>query len=377
MEKTRYVNLPIIGRVQHGERTEKKVAELGYFIAKIQDEYMQKYLEKFDKLYKGQKSLDIELFSEEPLSIKYVRYNQSGEVCRCLEESDLATQKGKKGWQQIQCAGPDCQYRQRNELGKCACNRIGWLKFIIPSICKDRIFLMKITGQTSLNRLDDYFYLQKVQGKSIKGQYTLFLKKEEQSNSLGQTFSNYILDILKKDESDLIEPISQMNEEPKELYKVNDKEINSNVDEPQKNITEVPGKDTNIQDKKSNEKYDTAKENVKKESKKKTKKTEEKLKEKNDESEQQNKMSEFSNYYILESTFKENINNKGQVKEYLIGKFYDMEDKVQNIVIKPDYEKELLECDIGTVVELDIKDVAERKFAVDLKFIDKRIKKVA
>ena len=82
-------------------------------------------------------------------------------------------------------------------------------------------------------------------------------------------------------------------------------------------------------------------------------------------------------YFFLESTFKENINNKGQVKEYLIGKFYDMEDKVQNIVIKPDYEKELLECDIGTVVELDIKDVAERKFAVDLKFIDKRIKKVA
>lgn len=57
---------------------------------------------------------------------------------------------------------------------------------------------MRITGQTSINMLDDYFNLQKAQGNSIKSHYTLFLKQEEQPNILGQTFNNYVLDILKK-----------------------------------------------------------------------------------------------------------------------------------------------------------------------------------
>lgn len=100
---------------------------------------MQPYLEKFNKLYKGNKSIDIELFTEDPLSIKYARYNQSGEVCYCMEDSDMANQKTKNGWKQIQCTEA-CQYRQKNEAGKCACNRIAWFKFFIPSISKDQIY---------------------------------------------------------------------------------------------------------------------------------------------------------------------------------------------------------------------------------------------
>lgn len=38
---------------------------------------------------------------------------------------------------------------------------------------------MRITGQTSIYRLDDYFNLQKAQANSIKGRYTLFLKQEK------------------------------------------------------------------------------------------------------------------------------------------------------------------------------------------------------
>ena len=56
MEQTRYVNLPVIGRVQHGEKIINnnggtKLLEYGHFIAKIQDEFMQKFLERFNELY--------------------------------------------------------------------------------------------------------------------------------------------------------------------------------------------------------------------------------------------------------------------------------------------------------------------------------------
>ena len=92
----------------------------------------------------------------------------------------------------------------------------GWLKFLIPSVCRDRIFLMRITGQTSINRLDDYFNLQRAQGNTIKGHYTLFLKQEEQSNNLGKTFNNYVLDILKKEDFISQNTIPKKIEKPKD-----------------------------------------------------------------------------------------------------------------------------------------------------------------
>ena len=60
MEQMRYANLPIVGRVQHGERVDNgkgtiRTKELGYFIAKIQDDFMQMYLDKFNELFKGKK----------------------------------------------------------------------------------------------------------------------------------------------------------------------------------------------------------------------------------------------------------------------------------------------------------------------------------
>ena len=63
MEQTRYVNLPVIGMVQHGEQVPtanggKRAKELGHFIAKIQDNYMQKFLQKFKELYEGKKYIE-------------------------------------------------------------------------------------------------------------------------------------------------------------------------------------------------------------------------------------------------------------------------------------------------------------------------------
>ena len=387
MEQTRLVNLPIIGRVQHGEKINNKVKEYGYFIAKTQDSYMQSYVEKFDKLFKGKQSIDIEFFNEEPLSKKYVRYNQSGEVCRCPEGSNQATQRVKNGWQQIECKGYECQYRQKNDFGKCACNRIGWLKFLIPSVSTDRIFLMKITGQTSINKLSDYINLQKSQGKSIKGHYTLFLKQVEQSNNLGQTFNNYVLDILKKEESNLNKPFPQVSKNQEKIstnnnQNVNNKVVNQEVTEETEIIpTTLQNQNEETQEKELPKTSKSAKTtkgtSSKKETKSKAKSNEPKQEEIKSEQENTAEDDSLDNCYALLKTFNETIENKGQSKEYLVGEFADMNDKICNIVIRPENAEELLECDLGTFVRLDVKEVAGRKFAVNLEFIQKTLKKIA
>ena len=340
---------------------------------------MKSYLDKFNELFKGKQSIEIEFFDEEPLSKKYVRYNQSGEVCRSPEGSNQATQRVKNGWQQINCDTYNCQYRQKNEYGKCACNRIGWLKFLIPNVSTDRIFLMKITGQTSINKLDDYIKLQKAQGKSIKGRHIIFLKQIEQFNSLGQTFNNYVLDILKKENVESIKQISETTEKTKELSTNNDKNVNNavvnsnitpssnlvtkEIAQTQKNI-ETPKEETNPKT--------TTKDITKKETKSKSKKTDDKPK---DTKIQENSVEDdnLKNCYALLSTFSEKIADR----DYLIGEFADMKDQISNIAIRPEDATELEKCDLGTFVRLDVAEIKGRKFAVKLEFIEKTLKKVA
>lgn len=374
--------------MQHGEKIKNKVIEYGYFIAKSDDVYMKPYLDKFDQLFKGKASIEIEFFSEEPLSKKYARYNQSGEVCSCPEGYNIANQRVKNGWQQINCDTFNCQYRQKNEQGKCACNRIGWLKFLIPDVSTDRIFLMRITGQTSINKLDDYMELQKVQGKSIKGRYILFLKQIEQSNSLGQTFNNYVLDILKKEDFIQTKQIPETNQNSNEIFTINDKNVDDNVEKQEQTSksdiqtqkienTEMAQTIKQTENKAANttETNDTVKQ--KKQTKSKTKKAEEKTKKLK--TEEKKETENYDNYYVFESLSKETIKTKnGESKQYTVGKFYDMLNKPYSIVLKPEHGYELENCELGTIVQfLEIKEINERKFAIDLKFIQKMEKNIA
>jgi len=341
---------------------------------------MKAYLQKFNELYFGKQSIDIELFNDEPLTMKYARYNQSGEVCYCMLDSNQANQKTKNGWKPIQCDTYNCEHRQKNEYGKCACNRIGWLKFIIPSVCKDRIFLMRITGQTSLNRLDEYFNLQKAQGYPIKGKYTIFLKQEEQSNSLGQTFNNYVLDILKKDDFNSQNITSKTHQSPNQFSTNNEQNVNNKIvnndsiptvkEENVKNTTEDVSKKSTI---KNTPPKQTSKKVIKNKQKTITAKEADKPKliEVKDNTTVEN--NSLNNCYSLLSTFNETIENR----KYLIGKFVDMQDKISDIVIRPEDAEELAKCNLGTFVRLDVSEVKGRKFAIKLDFITKTLKKVA
>ena len=46
---------------------------------------MKSYLDKFNKLFKGKQSIEIEFFDEEPLSKKYVRYYSTEGNCNRIK----------------------------------------------------------------------------------------------------------------------------------------------------------------------------------------------------------------------------------------------------------------------------------------------------
>ncbi len=397
MKKTRILNMPIVGNIQHGEKINNKVKEYGYFIAKTKNSHMQIYIDKFDKLLKGKQSIEIEFVDEYPLSKQYVRYNQSGTVCKRAENSNNAVMRTKEVWKDVQCNTFDCVYRQKNEVGKRACNRIGWLRFLVPSICKDRVFLMKITGQDSIDNLDGYINLQKAQGKSVKGLYTLFLYQKTQTNSFCQSFNNYVVDILSKEDFDSNNSIPQITQNQKELSTSNDQNVNNQAQSQKSTTNNAPAMQETIEDKtqklqQESDNKKVSKTTTKKETKSKSKSTKKAAEDKETKTTVENKNSSenenskndkkdaeenFDNCYILLKTFNKTFTIEGVQKEYFMGEFTDMNDTPVEIAIKPDYVEELSKCDLGTVVRLDTQDVANIKFAIKLEFIDKRIKKIA
>ena len=190
---------------------------------------MQCYLQKFDELYKGKTYIEIEFISDEPFSAKYSRSNQSGQVCYCMFGTDQANQKTKDGWQKVECLGQECQYRQKKENGPSDCKKIGWLKFLIPKIATDRIWLMKTTSTQAIDSLNEYFSLQKSQGNSVKGRYILFLKQIENSKD-GKTFNNFIVDIMKKEDFNSIAKTPQNEENEQEQSTANVQTVNNSVE---------------------------------------------------------------------------------------------------------------------------------------------------
>ena len=101
MKETRILKLPIIGKVQHGEQIindngKKQIKEYGYFIAKIKENNMQHYLDKFNETIKGKQSIDIQFLNDNPLSVRYERNNQGGKACYCMANEATGKQKVNK-----------------------------------------------------------------------------------------------------------------------------------------------------------------------------------------------------------------------------------------------------------------------------------------
>ena len=301
MEQLSETNLPIVGRIQHGLQeivnNKKRVKELGYFIAKTKNDNLTYLSNKFEEKYSKQNYLNIQFFNDSPLTIRRIRYNQSGAVCYCLKDSLKGKQKVANKWQEISCS-KDCEYRLAQKgTSKPACNLEGTLKFLLPEISKDRIWIMKITSQQSIFNLSRYINFQKYLGNSIAGNYTLFLSLTEQTNHEGKKFKNYILDIVKSNDF-------------KSKNTVNDNVITSNTS------TNTPDNASSI-----------------------------------------NSKEEESNlkHYLLYETYSKDFIKDGVKTNYLIAKVVDINNKVFDIVIPPELRQDFEQCDTGTEIIMDLK----------------------
>ena len=384
MNQVTKMNLPIVGRIQHGEQQtlkdgKTKVVELKHFIAKIRDIKMQYILNRFDEKFRGMDSIPIRFFDEEPLSVKRVRYNTAGAVCYCLENQVYGKQRISKVWQPIECK-EDCQYRISDNGFKPLCNCEGTLKFMIPEVSTDRVWIMKITGQTSIKRLKEYINLQKQLGNSLIGDYTLFLREESQTNQQGKTFNNYILDIIKKEDfsSDnqipnnqtkpIIQPVQKQEDAQKEVQKNNT--IQKPVEQKQvQNVTKsVAPNATKVTENKtvSNK---TPKSKKKEDVKKDAPKVIEQPK---NVAENENK---YENHYLLVDTSTTILNKAGKPTEYLVGNFVNESDEITSVLIPPQLKDELMTCDTGTEVVLDLVKAGDKTFTNSIKYVQKCIKK--
>lgn len=373
MEREKRGNLPLVGRIQHGEQDKnKRVKELGYFIPKINNSIMDYLGNRFNEKYPKENKIKVRFFDENPLSIRNVRYNQGGTVCYCMENETQARRKISGKWEKVECS-ENCEHRLIEEgKNKPACNREGKLFFMLPDISSDRIWYMKITGQKSIDRLETYLKFQKQIGNSLIGDFIIYLTQEPQTTREGKTFNNYILGIYKED-FDSNETIPKKENNKTEDLKLPDKTINKKTESISKKEELEPKEQENI--------IKVANNNDSKEASKPAKQIE-KIKE-TKKGKTTNKPADkttednTNKYYALIGTTKTKIMNKNELKEYVVGNFFDSEDKPIDVIVPHEYAEELTNCDLGTMVELDIKKAGDKLFTNSIKYIQKYIKNVA
>lgn len=245
------------------------------------------------------------------------------------------------------------------------CNIEGTLKFLLPEISTDRIWLMKITGYTSIKRLQTYIDLQKQIGNSVIGDYTLFLKQEEQTNKFGKTFNNYILDIIKKE--DFISNNSIPENQTKQLSTNTAQTVNNDVADSKEIVTET-------QHAKTEQKVTQEQPKETKVAEKKTTKKTTKTKKKDEVTAFEEK---YKDHYFLFETTTKTIAKAGKLTEYLVVKFADVKDNLIDVVIPPQFADEILECDIGTEVILDLAKAGDNTFTKSIVYERKLLKNVA
>ena len=397
MEERRNVNLPIAFRVQHGEQQiingKQRAVELEHFIAKTKNKNLQFLVNRFNEKYKDAKTITIKVIDENPFKVRRARYNQGGTVCYHMKNQDtnLAKQKISNVWKEVEC-NAECPHRIVAEGAiKATCNEEGTLRFMLPEICKDMICYMLVTGGESIRNLEGYFNFQKEIGNSVIGEYNITLVQKEQNTKKGKKYKNYILEIVKvEDKANSLVPenANSTNIQAKEniiATKEKSNTTNSTLKEEQAEKTYEKTKETE----------NTQKEEVKTVEKKTTKRASKSKKTENVKQEQmtmevqntkvenaeiQNTESQdelFARSHFLVETSTTTLMKNGEPKEYLVANFVNAQDKQIDVIIPHELESELLECDVGTAVILDLQTAGDKTFTNSIKYVQKCLKDVA
>lgn len=352
MEKTRHFNLPLAGMIQHGIRTEKGFPkELGYFIARTKDAQMKSLVEKFNTVYNNSTQLKVRFFNEDPFTVRNARYNQSGLVCYCMQGESIGKQKVKNLWQEKECLS-NCEYATvKEDEKKPACMEEGTLKFLLPEISSDRVWIMKTRGFTVIDKISSYISSQKIMGNSMIGDFNLYLKQEEHiRQSDGQKFTNYTIDILKiEDDTKKVLQEKESEESQNSIQEIKSTKKNNSINKKKADDNNTSKKESdkvvNINTK-SNINFETVKEG-------------------------EYDVNECLCYIGLEENI---IVNKGKEINYTSGKFIDSNNKEIVAIVNKDLAEELKNCDLGTVVLLKIENKVNHNWVTDFKYVQKMLK---
>lgn len=381
MEQVTRTNLPIVGRIQHGEQQvvnqRKRVTELGYFIAKTKNNNMNFLLNRFNEKYPKQTFLNVQFFDEDPLTVRKARYNQGGIVCYCMSGTSKGKQKVSNKWQDIECDS-NCKYCIKQEgTSKPACNYEGTLKFMLPEISQDRIWIMKITGQQSISNLEEYIEFQKYLGNSLKGTYTIFLNQIEQTNSEGKKFNNFVIDIVKAEDFNSNNNSNSQIDSKNPIISTQNIDNNIPSQVPNEKNTQKDTKKTNRQTKTSIKK-DAKTNNTNVVTSTSDGKNDSQMKQTQVTDEKKNNAPEtHQEHCFLYDTEYKNFKKSGKDTEYLIAKVADVNDKTTDVVVKPEFREKIEKCDIGTELIIELEKFGENIISKHIEFVNPIPKKVA
>ena len=374
MEQVTRTNLPIVGRIQHGEQQvvnqRKRVTELGYFIAKTKNNNMNFLLNRFNEKYPKQTFLNVQFFDEDPLTVRKARYNQGGIVCYCMSGTSKGKQKVSNKWQDIECDS-NCKYCIKQEgTSKPACNYEGTLKFMLPEISQDRIWIMKITGQQSISNLEEYIEFQKYLGNSLKGTYTIFLNQIEQTNSEGKKFNNFVIDIVKAEDFNSNNNSNSQIDSKNPIISTQNIDNNIPSQVPNEKNTQKDTKKTNRQTKTSTKK-DAKTNNTNVVTSTSDGKNDSQMKQTQVTDEKKNNAPEtHQEHCFLYDTEYKNFKKSGKDTEYLIAKVADVNDKTTDVVVKPEFREKIEKCDIGTELIIELEKFGENIISKHIEFVN-------
>ena len=341
---------------------------------------MKFLVNRFEEKFKQPVAITVRFFDENPFTVRQARYNQGGLVCYCMDGSTEGKQNIKNEWKTIECK-EDCQYRMKKGQRKAMCNKEGTLKFMLPEICVDKIWCMKINGRTSIEILRDYISFQKEIGNSLIGDYVIFLKEVEHSVE-GNKFKNKVIDIIRKEDfisNNQINLQNQNNQAQLSTNQVKNVEKNTEnleVTASKSNITQDNEIETQVEQK-TQHTTQKVEANEKKVTKKATKTKKESKKEPTETEQDAELNSKFKNYHILIETKTKMLTKDGKPTEYVFATFTNTDDKTVEVIIPPKYAEELKQCDLGTSVLLDLQRKGDKTFTNSIEYIDKCIKDVA
>ena len=331
--ETNFTSVPIAGCIKHGVLENNRPKELGYFIARVENNAMKDFSDTFNKLYSKTQELIIYVLNEDACTLRRVKRNQSGIMCYCSNNTSKAKEKVNKAWVEKDCL-ESCESRQAKENQKPLCQQELTLKFLIPTIAQDRCWLFQTKSFYTIQKITSYLNFQKQLGNPIKGYYKLFLSTKI-SETNGKKFTNYVVDIMKASEDSNNTPnLSQTNSTKADIPTLESTQTEPIITKP------IQQDDTNI---KPNKKTASKKISTEKTKKDKPEKAE------NVEAQSETTQitdEDMNNYYILLETSNIELTKQGKQIPYIQGKFINKQDKEVEIILHPDFANEIAECEL-------------------------------